>query len=490
MDKKLSFSIPKSASSKANRNPLRTSRTFTDNDGHGNENNSSHRFITEFDSSDKSLGLSQDSSKTHKRIIAPIENEYMPGKRMKNLDLPLRSAARSGGDVDFEPDSSVDAANEGAGTNMSYGLNIRQSGKDEAGYEGHERGQIKESIDRVLLKKLKDDINRLPDDDEGFDQFEEVPIEGFGAALMAGYGWKDGMGIGRSAKQDVKVVEYKRWAGRGGLGAFSDVDVSGSQKDNGTGLNSGVKKEKGRDEGKPKNAGFPIGKELRIIGGRDIGLKGRVMEELSGDGFLLLALSRSKEQVRVSPADVAELGSSKEEKCLQKLEELRNHDARANKRGKDSDTSDKERKVSRRSAEERRKDDVGHVKRDRVSKGSWLSSHIMVRVISQQFKRGKFYLKKGKVLDVVGPTTCDISMDDGKEIIQGVEQDMLETALPRRGGYVLVLSGKHKGVYGSLVKKDSESETGVVQDADTQELLNVRLDQIAEYVGDPSDIGY
>lgn len=99
-------------------------------------------------------------------------------------------------------------------------------------------------------------------------------------------------------------------------------------------------------------------------------------------------------------------------------------------------------------------------------------------------------MKKAEILDVVGPTTCDISMDESRELIQGVDQELLETALPRRGGPVLVLFGKHKGAYGSLVERDSEQETGVVRDADSHALLNVRLEQIAEYVGDPSYIGY
>ena len=93
-------------------------------------------------------------------------------------------------------------------------------------------------------------------------------------------------------------------------------------------------------------------------------------------------------------------------------------------------------------------------------------------------------------MDVVGPNTCDISMDGSREFIQGVSQNLLETALPRRGGPVLVLSGKHKGVFGSLVEEDSDRETGVVKDADTHVLLNVRLEQIAEFTGDPSYLGY
>ncbi|KAM7263204.1 hypothetical protein ACFE04_000887 [Oxalis oulophora] len=94
-----------------------------------------------------------------------------------------------------------------------------------------------------------------------------------------------------------------------------------------------------------------------------------------------------------------------------------------------------------------------------------------------------------EVLDVIDPTTCDICIDETKEIIQSVDQEYLETALPKRGGPVLVLSGKHKGVFGSLVEKDLDRETGVVRDADSHSLLSVKLDHIAEYVGDPSVLG-
>lgn len=99
-------------------------------------------------------------------------------------------------------------------------------------------------------------------------------------------------------------------------------------------------------------------------------------------------------------------------------------------------------------------------------------------------------MQKGEIVDVVGPTTCDISMDNSRELIQGVEQECLETALPRRGGPVLVLYGRYMGVYGNLQEKDMDNETAVVRDADTHALLNVKLEQIAEYVGDPDDIGY
>ncbi|KNA18100.1 hypothetical protein SOVF_073830 [Spinacia oleracea] len=293
---------------------------------------------------------------------------------MKNLDLsPIHS---DGKPLEFEVISSGVAAPESE-SNLSYGLILRQqdsvNGKVDSGFPN--------SVDAVMLRKLKTDLDKLPDD-EGFDQFEEVPIEGFGEALWAGYGWRPGMGIGRNAKEVVEVVEYKRRNAKEGIG-FIDDNVN----------------------------------------------------------------------------EVTEL------------------------------------KIGR---EEGRRGDTGEVKHERIqvdenrtSSGvSWLRSHIRVRIISKSFKGGKFYLKKGVVMDAIGARTCDILMEEDREIVQGVNQDILETVLPRRGGPVLVLFGKHKGVYGSLVERDTERETAVVQDAGTHEMLHVQLEQIAEFFGDPSDIGY
>lgn len=291
----------------------------------------------------------------------------------------------------------------------------------------------------------------------------------------------------------MKVVEYKRRTAKEGLGFHSDHGSNAKEV-------GGRKREK---DSSKEGLGVLVGKEVRIISGRDMGLKGRVLEVFPGGESLILRLSRSEEQVKVGMNEVAELGSEEEEKCVKKLKELKiqscEEDARrSDKKNKDSSRERKEKESKRSREVGNGRGHVGEVKHvERVQRDeritnrvSWLRSHIRVRIISKEFKGGRFYLKKGEVVDVIGPTTCDISIDEGREIVQGVDQDILETALPRRGGPVLVLLGKHKGVYGSLVEKDTERETGVVEDADTRELLNVRLEQIAEYIGDPSYIGY
>ncbi|WCJ40510.1 D111/G-patch domain-containing protein [Euphorbia peplus] len=337
---KLSFSIPSKSSHKPK------------SDASSLNNDAEKQFVTEFDSSRTLANPNQTI------IIPPKENEWRPHKRMKNIDLRFEAATG--------PDNPDDGT-------MSYGLNLRSPDGDDDGQEG-----IKS------VQKHGISTQNMLSEDRGFEEFEDVPVDGFGAALLAGYGWVEGRGIGKNAKRDVKVKEYHKRADKGGLGFVASA--------------SNTKNHKDRDSPKEKK----IQRERRGHGGRNI------------------------------------LGES-------------------------------------------------DMKDERIR---WLRNHIRVRIVSKDLKGGRFYLKKGQVVDVVGPYICDIYMDDSKELVQGVNQDLLETALPRRGGPVLVLYGKHKGAYGNLVERDLDRETGVVQDLDTHEMLNVKLEQVAEYIGDPSYVGY
>ncbi|CAN1150279.1 Protein MOS2 [Linum perenne] len=464
---KLSFSIPgKSSSAKPAARPILAAED-------GELEDKRREFVTEFDPS-----TSRASQKRPSYIIPPKENEWRPHKTMKNIhNLESLGSDKSANDISFEV---VEDMVNGGGGNVSYGLTIRQREID-ATSDGVSGGTSeKPSTENMLLDKLKFDLHRLPDD-QGFKEFEDVPVEGFGAALLAGYGWKEGRGIGKNAKNDVEIKQYHRRTGKEGLG-FTDndtgmVDVKDKQKKNGR------DKEKRSDRDSNVD-GFGVGVTVRLVSGsRDVvGCKGTVLERVSGD-WLRLKLAKTGKEIGVPVSDVAALGSVEEDKCLKKLKELR---IRSEERSNSA-------KSGKRNTEHRRgsdKRDVDRVKLDKERGTQWLMNNIRVRIISKDLKGGRLYLKKAEVVDVVGPYVCDVSMDESKELVQGVDQDLLETALPRSGGSVLVLYGKHKGAYGKLVKRDLDKETGVVQDLDTHEFLNVKLEQIAEYIGDPSDIGY
>ncbi|CAK9160327.1 unnamed protein product [Ilex paraguariensis] len=476
---KLSFSLSSNPSSLPQH--LKRSQTLNNPKDQEDLTTTSKQYITEFDSLETLKIL-----ESKKLIIPPKANEWRPCKKTKYLDLPAQSSGPDNLQFELDPTSSIDLTD----SSISYGLNLRQSINNDAVAEP----QRPEPIESVMLQKLKDDLQRLPED-KGFDEFTDMPVEGFGKALLSGYGWYEGRGIGRNAKEDVKVVEYTRRTAKEGLGFVGEVP----QRDN---KNTKQEREQRGNIGKEKDkSGFYVGQDVRVVGGKNMGQKGRILGVMGGGDSIILKLSRNEEEVMVRFRDLADLGSVDEQKCSRKLGEWKMREL-TDQRGKDKESSsgrghkEKEddwskgrKKESKRSRDGRNR---GNCEEEVSARNpvSWLTSHIRVRIISKELKGGRLYLKKGEIVDVVGRGMCDVSMDESNELIRGVGQEHLETALPRRGGPVLVLYGRHKGVYGTLVERNTENETGVVRDADTHELLNVHLEQIAEFIGDPSYIGY
>lgn len=407
--------------------------------------------------------------------IAPIPNAWRPNKKLKNLPNLPQISQSNGEDAPLQFELDTGANPETSDSSVSYGLNLRQPS---AAGGDVPTGDRSETISEMELRVLREDLEKLPDG-PGLDEFEDVPVEGFGAALLSGYGWKEGKGIGRNAKEDVIISEVVRKRGRGGLGFTGDlpepekpIKTNGNVGENPVNANGRPGKMEGRKEKDTK--GFVEEKEVRIVKGREMGMKGKIVEVRNGGDLLVVRMSKSNEKVKVQSRDVVEVGSAEEEKCMRKLKELR---VKEDDMYKDK----KDRNLARKNGQE---------EKARSETVNWLRNHIRVRIISEELKGGRLFLKKAVVVDVVGPGVCDISVDENRELVQGVDQELLETALPKRGGPVIVLYGRHKGVYGSLLDRDSEKETGVVRDAETHELLNVKLEQVAEYTGDPSDLGY
>jgi G patch domain/KOW motif-containing protein len=114
-----------------------------------------------------------------------------------------------------------------------------------------------------------------------------------------------------------------------------------------------------------------------------------------------------------------------------------------------------------------------------------LQGNTRVRIVSKSFEGGRLYLKKGVVVDVLTPRECVVEINDSGEVLNGVPQRVLETALPKRGGRVAVVLGPHKGQRGKLL--DKKGEAASVQLSEDFTVQNFTLDQIAEYVGDEED---
>uniref|UniRef100_A0ACD5YDA7 Uncharacterized protein n=1 Tax=Avena sativa TaxID=4498 RepID=A0ACD5YDA7_AVESA len=148
------------------------------------------QFITAFDPSQTLAPPAAPAA-----VIAPLPNSRRP------------STVPTGGGPAFLPDDSHSSS-----SSAGYGLAVRDT-------EESKRRKRAAAADAATLRRFKQDMAVLPDT-QGADEYDEVPVEGFGAALLAGYGWKEGNPIGRDkSKGDPKILDRGRRSGTQGLGA-------------------------------------------------------------------------------------------------------------------------------------------------------------------------------------------------------------------------------------------------------------------------------
>lgn len=171
------------------------------------------------------------------RAVPKQENSWRPEKRMKNI--MMESDATKSTDETFIVEETIGA---GPKPNVQYGLTVIERVENWDGVEASapvRRVSLKEIEDQ----KLKEDLANLPEE-ATLDQYEELPVEEFGEALLRGMGWEKGKPIGRNSKTIVTVPELVRRPGTLGLGAVP-VPPKATEKKY---IKPGETREKGRAE--------------------------------------------------------------------------------------------------------------------------------------------------------------------------------------------------------------------------------------------------
>uniref|UniRef100_A0A7S4IJY5 C2H2-type domain-containing protein n=2 Tax=Odontella aurita TaxID=265563 RepID=A0A7S4IJY5_9STRA len=122
------------------------------------------------------------------------------------------------------------------------------------------------------------------------------------------------------------------------------------------------------------------------------------------------------------------------------------------------------------------KDVDGKRSRD-IRKENWLHRDIIVRIISKKLAKGAYYKRKGIVDRVVEKFAAEVEiMDsgpderDGGDVIR-IDQDDLETVMPREGKKVRILNGCGRGEVAEVLELDKRKYQGILKIAKTGEVL-------------------
>mmetsp|Transcript_14895 Transcript_14895/g.36013 ORF Transcript_14895/g.36013 Transcript_14895/m.36013 type:complete len:489 (-) Transcript_14895:1573-3039(-) len=341
---------------------------------------------------------------------------------------------------------------------------------------------IGRSLQEKELQAFKEDLEDLPEE-ATLDDYDSMPIEDFGAAMLRGMGWEEGQPVGRNSKGLVAAVEFVPRSGRLGLGANPAPKEEIKKKY----IKPGESRERPADmvlaegpEGKSRNVksideklvkreapGAREGKKMCVVEGRHRGLIGRVLKVVQQEGRsdrAQLELSASGEVVTIRVSELADLGSREADEAQGKNLHRRDDGGAGKKRERDGGDEMKQKKEQRTEKEE----------------PAWLYPGIRVRIVSKSFLGGRHYLKKAVVADVLSPRECVLELEGG-EALSNVPQRALETALPKRGGRIAILQGPFRGQRGKMLDKSGEAAS--VQLNEDFSIHNFSLDAIAEYTG-------
>ncbi|KAI5094797.1 G-patch domain and KOW motifs-containing protein [Silurus meridionalis] len=337
--------------------------------------------------------------------------------------------------------------------------------------------------------------------------YEQVPVEAYGLAMLKGMGWKQGEGIGRTFKQDIKPIEHQLRPKGLGLGAdraaIKDLEPSGPRRP----PKPGEVREKD-DEGLVLGPGGCVyvqtgaHKDLYgMIEGVDTD-NARVVVKLAIGGK---SVTISQHSLRLVPRkeydkyskDLSRLSKAHKDKEKEREKEQQKREEKAN--GKDERQRERqtEREKERESDKERdqrkRKHNYTDTDRDkpppmkesRTSAPSWLQRDLRVRFIDKSFKGGKYYNYKMTIEDVLTPHLCVCRTDEGR-LLDDVKQTMLETIVPKSDtDSVMVVLGEHRGQMGRILKRDKDKFRAMVQlERYEEKLFTLDYDSICHYMGD------
>ncbi|XP_012675586.2 G-patch domain and KOW motifs-containing protein [Clupea harengus] len=359
--------------------------------------------------------------------------------------------------------------------------------------------------------------------------YDRVPVEAYGMAMIRGMGWKAGEGIGRTFKQDIKPIEHQLRPRGLGLGAdrssIQDLEPGKPKRPPKPGderkeeeqlvlgpggfvlVQSGAHKELyGKIEGvDPDNARVVVklaigGRaatisqhSLRLVtrkeydkNSKDLSRLGKAHKEKEKEKEKEREKEKEKEKERERES-AHELGNGKDDRAKDRLSERdRERDRERDKdkdRRKDRDRDDRKRKHQESSSD---RDKPQPPKESRIAPPTitWLQRDLTVRFIDKAFKGGRYYNSKMRVEDVSTPYTCVCRTEEGR-LLDDVKQAMLETIVPKKDtDYIMVVLGQHRGQVGRILRRDKEKCRVMVQlDRYEEQVFTMDYDSICHYVG-------
>jgi G patch domain/KOW motif-containing protein len=361
--------------------------------------------------------------------------------------------------------------------------------------------QMAEDDEEALFKEdveSRADISTL-------DEYESIPVAGFGMGMLRGMGFKKEEGVGGFKKAAVDCIEPKfRPKGLGLGAAIPKKDVSKSKtvdakEDLALVKGAYVFIEKGTKQDKDIDK---YGTRYGQVDGLDEE-SARVMVKMALGGKIR---SVSENIVRVVSKseykEYAKVVNKEQYKSHVEKEKHKNSERETSREDRDSDRKSKTHEREREKNSNRSYNDKRSKERSRSPlsdkystdkqyqtdnrEPTLLRPHLKVRIIDKHYKGGRYYKTKAIIEDVVDPFTCICRTIDSEKskVLDNVPSSYFETVIPKENGVVMVLSGTYKGQLGEILIKDKHKSRAEIQLLNGKEVVRIDYDHLCEFMGD------
>eukprot|EP00045_Choanoeca_perplexa_P017268 m.247846 g.247846 ORF g.247846 m.247846 type:complete len:485 (+) comp17494_c0_seq2:77-1531(+) len=452
----------------------------------------------------KTPTIDQDAGEAIKGFASGLADPEKPKEEAKELVIPMvkvnKWAQPAANEAAETPTKQGDGQSADADVELTEDQKAVQAILEKA--ERHEQGE-RDEVDNVqeiplLMQNRAPGTEGIDDDELKFktdvalrpevctaEDYENTPIEQFGAAMLRGMGWKEGEAIGGINKGLAEPIEFVPRPHGLGLGATRNLQLKpdkrrrprqyikpGETREEVTTVSS----KRGAD-GKVRHIKgvsetLVEAEDLRLTRGAYVLIQSGAHEHQVGavtrlhNMMLDIKLSLSGVNVTIDEARCKVIGRHKHKDQLRMLKEGKGGRSQSGKRSASSASSDS--KSSRSSKQAKR---------------PWVRPEIRVRIVSQRYQKGKHYNKKVSVVDVISLDNITVTDDSGR-MLEDLREKDLETIIPKKeNAAVMVVRGQHAGSRGRMIEKRKSKEQVVVQLNGEPSVTVLSFDDVSEFVG-------
>ena len=293
------------------------------------------------------------------------------------------------------------------------------------------------------------------------EDYEKIPVEGFGMAMLRGMNFKPDEGIGGFRKAKIDCIEPVMRPKGLGLGA-TRAPTNSSENKNG-------------ESDKKEKLVLKKGAYVQITSGTNKGKYAEV-DGLDEQNARVIVRIKKSDSISVSE-NIIQLVSKRDYEKGKNVLNQADYDLHAEKQKKREKQWENDKKRDRQIFDiDENQDSKISKKSSKILKITWIREGLKVRIIDQDSK----YYKEKVLVTNVNENKIECRTDSKKYV--DIKAKYLETVIPKESGaYVMIVEGQFRGKIAEMLRKNNDKSKATVRILNDEELvLDLSYDDICQ----------